>query len=72
MTFTLAGYQSARITAVLERIGSALSDGKGAAAANAATAAGTEEIFGKVLFGIWLGGATVVLLYGLFFLAAAA
>ena len=51
---------------MLERIGSALSDGKGAAAANAATAAGTEEIFGKVLFGIWLGGATVVLLYGLF------
>ena len=37
MTFTLAGYQSARITAVLERIGSALSDGKGAAAVNAAT-----------------------------------
>ena len=32
MTFTLAGYQSARITAALERIGSALSDGKGAAA----------------------------------------
>ncbi len=66
MTFTLAGYQSARIRAALERIGSALSDGKDVAAANAATAAGTEEIFGKVLFGIWLGGATVVLLYGLF------
>jgi|GEM_PF-5114648 len=59
MTFTLAGYQSARITAVLERIGSALSDGKGAAAVNAATAAGTEEIFGKVLFEIWLGGVAV-------------
>ena len=68
MTFTLAGYQSARITAVLERIGSALSDGKGAAAVNAATVteAGAEVILENILFGIWLGGVTVVLLYGLF------
>ena len=70
MTFTLAGYQSARITAALERIGSALSDGKGAAAVNAATVteAGTEVILENILFGIWLGGVAVVLL----FLAAAA
>ena len=68
MTFTLAGYQSARITAALERIGSALSDGKGAAAVNAATVteAGAEVILENILFGIWLGGVTVVLLYGLF------
>ena len=68
MTFTLAGYQSARITAALERIGGALSDGKGAAAVNAATVteAGAEVILENILFGIWLGGVTVVLLYGLF------
>ena len=68
MTFILAGYQSARITAALERIGSALSDGKGAAAVNAATVteAGAEVILENILFGIWLGGVTVVLLYGLF------
>ena len=68
MTFTLAGYQSARIRAALERVGGALSDGKGAAAANAATVteAGAEVILENILFGIWLGGVTVVLLYGLF------
>ena len=68
MTFTLAGYQSARIRAALERIGGALGNGKGAAAANAATVteAGAEIILEKILFGIWLGGVTVVLLYGLF------
>ena len=68
MTFTLAGYQSARIMAALERIGGALGNGKGAAAANAATVteAGAEIILEKILFGIWLGGVTVVLLYGLF------
>ena len=68
MTFTLAGYQSARIRAALERIGGALSDGKGAAAANAATVteAGAEVMLERILFGIWLGGVTVVLLYGLF------
>ena len=68
MTFTLAGYQSARIMAALERIGGALGNGKGAAAANAATVteAGAEIILEKILFGIWLGGVAVVLLYGLF------
>lgn len=64
MTFTLAGYQSARMVTALEQIG------RGGAAADAGAAVrsgtGATTVLGTLLFGVWLIGVLLFLAYGLF------
>ena len=68
MTFSLAGYQSARMAAVLGRLTGTVASGNGAAANTetiVGSGAGAAGGLRTALFGIWLAGVAVFLLYGL-------